>query len=117
MAAAAGGLPDLNTAEGRAEAIKRLDPDFHGVLERKEVSEQHQALLSNLGVKSVSKFAVIAEATADVRQFAVDQMQVDRARDMVAVAGIVDAWNACKTRMETRHKAEAEALSSACHRL
>ena len=31
----------------------------------------------------------------------------------MAIAGLIDLWNACKTRMATRHKAEAEAVSSA----
>ena len=29
--------PDANTEEGRAELIAKLDPDFHGLLQRKEV--------------------------------------------------------------------------------
>ena len=31
---AAPALPDLATAEGRQEAIAKLDPDFHGLMER-----------------------------------------------------------------------------------
>lgn len=32
---------------------------------------------------------------------------------MVVIAGLIDLWNARKTRMVTRHKAEAEAISAA----
>jgi hypothetical protein len=46
-------LPDLATAEGRQEAISKLDPDFHGLMERKGISEVLQATLSNAGVKGI----------------------------------------------------------------
>ena len=110
---AAMAAPDLNTAEGRAEAVAKLDPDFQGLLERKLVSETLQGTLSNLNVRSVSLFSVIGEETNDVRNFLVNQCQLDRANDVVAIASLVDAWNACKTRMKVRHQAEAEAQAGA----
>lgn len=44
-------LPDLGTPEGLAEAIKLLDPDFQGLLERKGVGAQVQGGISNADVK------------------------------------------------------------------
>ena len=100
---------DLNTAEGRAEAVKLLDPDFQGVVEQKKVSERVQATMAVANVRSISLFSVLGEATTDIRTFAADQCGLDRNRDMVEVASLVDAWNACKTRMTVRHQAQAEA--------
>jgi hypothetical protein len=65
---AAPALPDLATAEGRQEAIAKLDPDFHGLMERKGIAEMLQATLSNAGVKSISIFSVIGEGAGDIRQ-------------------------------------------------
>lgn len=104
---------DLNTAEGRAEAVKLLDPDFQGLLERKSVGEHLQATLATLQVRSISLYSVIGETSNDIRNFVVDQCGLDRNRDVVAIAGMVDAWNACKTRMTVRHQAEAEAHAAA----
>ena len=104
--------PDLDTAEGRAEAIKLLDPDFQGLLERKGLSDRLQGTLSNAGVRSISLFAVIGDTAADVRTFAVDHCNLDRGRDVVAVAGMIDAWQACKTRMVTRNQSEADAVNA-----
>lgn len=104
--------PDLTTPEGRREAIAMLDPDFQGLLERKEVSEISQARLGVAGVKSISRFSVIGEANGDVRTFAVDHLALDRNRDVVQVAALVDAWQASKTRMTVRHQAEAEAVTA-----
>lgn len=105
-------LPDLNTAEGLKEALEKLDADFQGLMERKEIPARLQGQLSNLGVRSISRFSVIGETAGDIRTFAVDHAGQDRNRDVVAIAGIVDLWNACKTRMTARHQAEAEATTA-----
>ena len=109
FAMAAPSLPDLATAEGRQEAIAKLDPDFHSLMERKSLPEVLQATTSNAGVI----YSVIGETAADVCQFATDHCNLDRGRQVVEIAGQIDLWNACKTRIVTRHKAEAEAVSSA----
>ena len=101
--------PDLDTEEGRTAALALLDPDFQGLLEKKQISERLQGALSNVGVRSISRFSVIGDAAADVRAFAVDTAGLERARDVVQIAGLVDAWEACKTRMRVRHQAEADA--------
>ena len=103
---------DLDTAEGMAEAIGDLDPDFHGLLERKEVSQRVQGRLSNANVKSISRFAALGDTRADLRTFCTGTLALDRAVDVVEIAGVVDAWQAGKTRMESRHQAEAEASIS-----
>ncbi|CAL1149061.1 unnamed protein product [Cladocopium goreaui] len=105
--------PDLDTQEGLRDAVAKLDPDFQGLLERKGVPARTQGVLSNLGVPSISKFAALAEAAGDVRAFAVDHCQLVRGRDVVSIASLVDSWQACTTRMQVRHKAEAEATVAA----
>ena len=100
---------DLDVPEGLAEAIKALDPDFQGLLERKDVPARLQGTLSNTGVKSISRFAVLGESAADLRRFATDHCNLAAARDVVQIAGLIDAWEASRTRMQARHKAEAEA--------
>ncbi len=47
----------------RKDAVASLDPDFQGLLERKEVAEIIQARLGNLGVKGtiISRFSAIGE--------------------------------------------------------
>ena len=104
--------PDINTEEGRKELVKAFDPDFQGLLEKKEVNQMLQARLSLLGVKSISKYAVLVEDGAALRTFAVDHCAMDRNRDVVQIAGLLDAFEASKTRMQVRHKAEAEASSA-----
>lgn len=101
--------PDVNTAEGRAEALLLLEPDFHGLLQRKDVSELLQAKLAVAGIKSISRFSAVADSRAQLRTFCERPLAMDPARDAVLVASILDAWEASKTRMEVRHKAEAEA--------
>ena len=59
----------LMTLERRklAAAIAALDPDFHGLLERKEVTQRVQGRLSNANVKSVSRFVALGDASADLK--------------------------------------------------
>ena len=76
---AAGAAPfDLTTADGVRDAVASLDPDFQGLLERKETMQIVQARLGNVGVKSISRFSVIGETNGDVRTFAVDHLGLDR---------------------------------------
>ena len=102
-------LPDLATPEGLAAAVEALDPDFHGLLERKEVSQMVQGRLSNANVKSISRFAALGDNRTDIRTFCTGTVALDRAADVVEIAGVVDTWQASKSRMESRHQAEAEA--------
>lgn len=101
--------PDIATDEGRREAIAALDPDFQGLMERKCLSQMLQATISNAEITSISRFAAVAEDPADIRTIGVDHLGLNRARDMVKLAGLVGAWQACKVRMKTRHAAEADA--------
>ena len=100
---------DLNTAEGRRAEIARLEPDLHGLLERKTVAELTQAKLAQAGVLALSRFGSLADNKAEIRTFCQDAMGLHRVNDAVEIAGVVDAWSAAQTRMEARHKAEAEA--------
>ena len=77
------------------------------------MGERPQATLATVQVRSISLFSVIGETANDVRNFVEDQCGLDRNRDVVAVAGLVDAWNDCNTRMAVRHQAEAEAHAAA----
>lgn len=80
-----------------------------GLLQRKDVSELLQAKLAVAGIKSISRFSAVADSRAQLRTFCERPLAMDPARDAVLVASILDAWEASKTRMEVRHKAEAEA--------
>ena len=54
----------------RKDAVSSLDPDFQGLLERKEVAEFIQARLGNLGVKStiISRFSGYGEHATPGKQ-------------------------------------------------
>ena len=104
--------PDPNTEEGRVELLAKLDPDFHGLLQRKEVGATQQALLSRAGCKSLSRFAAVADTRAQLRNFLQNTLQMDPATQAMEIASLVDAWEGSKVRMEVRHRAEAEASSS-----
>ena len=99
---------DLNTPEGRAAEMK-LEPDFHGLLERKALDERSQALVASVGVVALSRFSSLADTKAEIRTFCQETLGLHRVNDAVAIAGMVDAWTAAQSRMEARHKAEAEA--------
>lgn len=104
--------PDPNTDAGRQQLIALLEPDLHGLLERKEVPVLVQALLAQAGCKSLSRFSAIADDRATMRAFEGNTLQIDRAADPMTMAALVDSWEASKVRMEVRHKAEAEASTS-----
>ena len=104
--------PDFTDAEVQKEFIGLLEPDFHGLLQRKEVSAVTQARLAYANCKSLSRFNSVADSRVQLRTFAQQTVQLDPAADVIEVAALVDAWEAAKVRMEVRHKAEAEASSS-----
>ena len=101
-----------DTAERRKNAILLLEADFHGLLERKGVTEELQARLSVAGVRSISRFNAISDTRADLRQFCTRSLDRDAARHAVEIAALLDAWEAAHTRMQVRHKAEAEAANA-----
>lgn len=103
---------DLTTADGRAAALLLLEPDFHGLLQRKAVEEIHQARPAVSNVRSISRFNAMADTRQQLRNFCIHSLMMDAAADAVAIASVLDTWEAAKTRMEVRHKAEAEAVSS-----
>ena len=74
--------------------------------QRKDVSEVLQAKLAVAGIKSISRFSAVADSRAQLRTFCERPLGMDPARDAVLVASILDAWEASKTPMEVRHKAE-----------
>ena len=102
-------MADLATAEGRRAEIAKLEPDFHGLLERKALSQTIQAQVAAAGVVSLSRFSSLADTKAEIRTFCQDALGLHRVNDAVSIAAVVDAWTAAQTRMEVRHKAEAEA--------
>ena len=105
-------MADINTDEGRRQLVEELEPDLHGLLERKEVPLLTQARLSMAGCKSLSRFSALADDRASMRAFGERTLRIDRAADPMTMAAMVDAWEASKVRMEVRHKAEAEATTS-----
>ena len=104
--------PGHDTPERRAVALKLLEPDFHGLLQVKEVSETSQAKLAVARVRSVSRMSTVADDRASVRTFCANVLQLDATNDIVEIAALVDAWESCSTRMTVRHKAEAESSLS-----
>ena len=109
---AAPALPDITTQDGRAEALLLLEPDFHGLLQRKAVDEMNQAKLAVAGVRSISRFNAMADTRQQLRDFCIRSLTLDAGRDAVAIASVLDSWEAARIRIEVRHKAEAEAVSS-----
>lgn len=101
--------PELDTPEARGAAVALLDPDFHGLLQVKELTETVQARLALAHIKSVSRMSAVADDRAGIRQFCERALQLRAVEDMVDVASVVDAWESCQTRMSIKHKAEAEA--------
>lgn len=101
-----------DTAERSRNAILLLETDFHGLLERKGVTEELQARLSIAGVRSISRFNAISDTRADLRQFCTRSLDRDAARHAVEIAALLDSWEAAHTRMQVRHKAEAEAANA-----
>lgn len=101
--------PGEGSPEARAAAVALLEPDLHGLLQRKEVGAGLQARLALAGVKSLSRYAALADTREAMREFCRGVMRMDPAGEPVEVAAIIDSWEASRTRMEARHKAEAEA--------
>ena len=104
--------PDFNDEDVRREQIDQLEPDLHGLLQRKEVSAVTQAKLAYANCKSLSRFHSIADDRAQLRAFANNTLRLDNAIDVMEIAALVDSWEAARVRMEVRHKAEAEASVS-----
>ena len=68
-----------------------------------------QARLAMAGVKSLSRYAALADSRQTMREFCRNTLRLDPAAGPVDIAAIIDSWEASRTRMEARHKAEAEA--------
>eukprot|EP00435_Cladocopium_sp_Y103_P016551 s652_g4.t1 len=98
--------PDPNTEEGRETLMSQLDPDFHGLLQRKEVSSLCQALLSQAGCKSLSRYGAVADTRGQLRVFLQNTLRMDPATQAMEIASLVDAWEAARVRMEVRRKAD-----------
>ena len=101
-----------DTDERRRNAIKLLEPDLHGLLQVKEVPELYQARLAIQRVRSISRLSSVADDRAAIRTFCTNTLQMNAANDVVDIAALVDAWESSRTRMEVRHKSDAEASLS-----
>ena len=93
---------------------RKLDPDFAGLLQAKDVALAAQEALAQLKILSISRFAAVADTRAELRTFCESSLKpiAAAAVDVVGVASLVDAWECARVRIETRHKAEAEAVIS-----
>ena len=98
-----------DTDERRSNAVALLDADLHGLLQTKGVAVLYQARLSVQRVRGISRLSSIADDRAALRNFCRDTLNMHPQNDVVDIATVVDAWEAARTRMEVRHKAEAEA--------
>lgn len=101
--------PAEDTDEGRAAAMALLDPDLQGILQRSDTSAVLQSRLAIARVRSISKLSAMADTREQARNFCRATLRLDLAADLFEVACIVEAWEACRTRTEARHKMEAEA--------
>ena len=95
-------------------AIGTLDPDFGGLLDIKEVPPDVQVALAAARVRTVGRFAVLADDRGGIRDFCRRTLNIDpdAAGGDVNIAAVVDAWEAARVRVETRNKVEAEATVS-----
>ncbi|CAJ1392764.1 unnamed protein product [Effrenium voratum] len=95
-------------------AIGTLDPDFGGLLDIKEVPPDVQVALAAARVRTVCRFAVLADDRCGIRDFCRRTLNIDpdAAGGDVNIAAVVDAWEAARVRVETRNKVEAEATVS-----
>ena len=76
--------PDLN--DMLQKDYSQLEPDFHGLLQRKEVTALTQARLAYANCKSLSRFNSVADSRAQLRMFAQATRQLEPAADVMEVA-------------------------------
>ena len=97
-----------------AQRAATLDPDFGGLLDIKEVPPDVQVALAAARVRTVGRFAVLADDRGGIRDFCRRTLNIDpdAAGGDVNIAAVVDAWEAARVRVETRNKVEAEATVS-----
>ena len=73
------------------ELISKLDPDFVGLLDVKEVEKILKAKLALLGIKTISRFSAVADTRETMREFTQASLSLDPARvpeDIVKVAAM-----------------------------
>ena len=105
-----------DAAERRLRAIEALDADFHGLLQLKGLSEVLQAKLAVARVRTIARFAAMADSRSAMRQFGNEVLALDPLRDLVEVAALVDAWESATLRVAVRNQAVSEAKVSALPR-
>ena len=106
--------PGLNSAEERDAAIALMLPDLHALLSENELQHLTIAKISMARIRSLGRFAVLADSRADMREFCRDTLGLrpGHADDRAEVAGVVEAWEAAAARNRARREAEADASSA-----
>ncbi|CAJ1359189.1 unnamed protein product [Effrenium voratum] len=103
--------------EGDSESRKRervmagAAVHFGGLLDIKEMPPHVQVALAAARVKTVGRFAALADDRGGIRDFCQRTLNIDPAAagGDVNIAAVVDAWEVAKVRVDTRNKVEAEA--------
>ena len=88
-----------DTEERRRNAIALIDADLHGLLQVKEMDEVLQAKLAVAKVRSISRVSTIADDRAGMRKFCTEVLSLDKTRDVVEIASLVDTWEAANIRV------------------
>lgn len=88
-----------DTEERRRNAIALIDADLHGLLQVKEMDEVLQAKLAVAKVRSISRVNTIADDRVGMRKFCTEVLSLDKTRDVVEIASLVDTWEAANTRV------------------
>ena len=70
----------------------------------KDVDKRVQAELAARHVRSLSRFAAMADARQQLREFCRDVLRLDQARDAVRIAAAVDTWEASSTKPKQRQR-------------
>lgn len=100
----------LSPAEKKA-ALDSCGADLSFLLEKYDVKDDVQAILSHVGVKNVEKFAALAKDVPDLTNLVKDYMGLDPDASLearVEVGSIVCAWNNAQARSQKSAEIEAE---------
>ena len=82
----------VELTEAQKSAVRsNMDFEHSFILCNKEVDEDSQLRLVHYGIKTASKFAVIARDEADFVKFLEEELGI---KGMLEICGMIDAWEA-----------------------
>lgn len=103
--------PVVLTPVEKDAALKNCGADLLFLLEKYDVKEDVQAILSHVGVKNVEKFAALAKDAQDLATLLKEYMNLDPDASLearVEVGSVVCAWNNAQARSQKNAEIEAE---------